>query len=95
MFDIKTKESVWKKIIHASSEVIDCGLPEIGVSGKCPESSQKMGLRPVEHGFSSFFAIFDGFLKVERTEVLWKFEKSSNMEKNEEKPCPSCRKPIF
>ena len=47
-------------------------------------------LRQVEQGFSPFlpfFAIFDDFSKWGALKVLRNFEKSSNMAKNEEKPC--------
>ncbi len=44
----------------------------------------------VEQGFSSFFGkflpyIFDDFSKCSTPEVLWNFEKSANIEKNQQK----------
>ena len=61
-----------------------------------------MGLRQVEQGFSSFFAKFLAYLVIFQSgphqRCSGNFEKSSNMakiwQKNEEKPCSTCLKPI-
>ena len=41
-----------------------------------PRISRKMGWRQIEQGFSSFFAIFDDFSKLNALKVLRNFEKN-------------------
>ena len=38
---------------------------------------------------------FSDFSKCSMPKALWNFEKSSNMAKNEERPCSSCHQTIF
>ena len=60
--------------------------------------SRKMFLRQVEQGFSSFlpnYLVYIGwFFKFPSASSTLHFEKSSNMAKNEVKPCSNCLKPI-
>ena len=56
-----------------------------------PQCHGEMGLRKVEQGSSSFFAMFDDFSKWSMPKALQNFLKiikyGKNLAKNEEEPC--------